>query len=226
VCSLLKSDFVLVWRDIRKKNYVGYSLGYKPRNSSVGTTNGAGAHNLQLFALSPDLVVLQALPGFWHPEDLARELRFAKVLGHLWADGNRSLEQKKDMYRRLQLREISAQPPATYARSGWQGFDHQAESARLQKMPRDTFFDLEKDGRGGIKPINYLVHERMAERPFVRFEDFDVANFVDYGRLYYDLNTRVDEHGREFRALRKIKRRRAQAARREALRAKHRRSRS
>ncbi len=225
---MLESDFVLGWKNIVRQDFVGYSYGYKPKDSSVGTTNGAGPHNVQIFVLSPDLVVLHALPGFWHPDDLARELRFAKVLARLWQDQSRSLEQKQDMYRRLQMREISNHPPETFARSGWQGFDLRAEKVRHAKAPRDTFFDLTKDGRTGIKPINYLVHERMASRPFIRFADFDIEAFVDYGRLFYDLNGRVDGRGVEFRGLGKIKNKRAKearrAARREAQRSRRRQS--
>lgn len=225
---MLESDFVLGWKNIYKQDYVGYSYGYKPRDSSVGTTNGAGGHNVQILVLSADLTVLHALPGFWHPDDLARELRFAKVLARLWDDQDRSIDEKRDMYRRLQMREISNHPPETFARSRWQGFDRQAETLRHAKSPRDTFFDLAKDGRIGIKPINYLVHERMAQRPFVKLKDFDVDAFVDYGRLFYDLNHRVDGRGKEFRSLRKIKRIRAKQsrndARREARLAKRRRS--
>ena len=57
-----------------------------PKQCAVGTTNGAGGHNVQIFVLSPDGVVLHALPGFWHPEDLVRELTGWICIRVTWAD--------------------------------------------------------------------------------------------------------------------------------------------
>ena len=75
VYPMLKSDFVLGWKNIIREDYVGRSHGYTSRQTSVGTTNGAGPHNVQIFVLSPELVVLHALPGFWHPEPRRRSTR-------------------------------------------------------------------------------------------------------------------------------------------------------
>ena len=66
VFSKLQSDFVVGWRNIIAADSVGESFGYTCDQPAVGTTNGAGPHNVQLFVLSPDLTVLHALPGFWH----------------------------------------------------------------------------------------------------------------------------------------------------------------
>jgi hypothetical protein len=196
---MLKSDFVLGWRNIVNEDYVGRSFGYSPRQTSVGTTNGAGPHNVQIFMLSPELVVLHALPGFWHPKDLARELRFAQVLFRLWQSKNHSWVQKRKIYRRLQLAEARYHPEETYARSGWQSFDEQTERARLVGSSRDTFQSskggyLLADMRGNLmlKPINVLVHERMAKIGFTWFDDFDIAAFVDYGTRFYDNNRGID----------------------------------
>ena len=205
VYSQLQSDFVVGWKNIKNKSYVGRSHGYTPRQCSLGTTNGAGGKNLQIFVLSPDLTVLHALPGFWHPEDLARELRFARSLLRLWQDENRTRAQKNSMHRLLQLAEARYQPEATSARSGWQSFDQRNEPSRLRRGSRDTFRTT-KDGylladRKGqllMKPTNVLVHERMARRPFVRFEDFDVAEFADYGNTFYDKNMRFEKKRKTF----------------------------
>ena len=237
---MLRSDFEVGWCDIRRQDYVGYSAGYSYKSHcAVGTTNGAGAHNVQIFVLSPDKVVLHALPGFWAPEDLARELRFAKVLYRLWQDEGRTLAEKRDMNRRLQLREPRRHPVGMYARSAWQGFDAAAESRRQGQ--RDTVLDVEvpalsrtltgrlqqlsiqSAGRTGklMKPLNLLVHERMAARPFVAFDDFDIEEFVDYGRLFYDLNAR---HGRgvRFSGQTTLMKKRRILAKRERLRARQR----
>ena len=239
---MLRSDFEVGWFDIRREDYVGYSSGYSYKaHCAVGTTNGAGGHNVQIFVLSSDKVVLHALPGFWAPEDLARELRFAKVLHRLWQDDSRTLAEKRDMNRRLQIRELRSHPAGMYARSAWQGFDALAESARHKQGARDTSLGVEapalpstvagvlrqlsmqRVGSAGtlMKPLNVLVHERMAARPFLAFDDFDTQEFVDYGRLYYDLNAR---HGRgiQFAGQAALKKKRKIVARKERLRARRR----
>ncbi|MEE9127297.1 MAG: hypothetical protein V3U11_09165 [Planctomycetota bacterium] len=202
---MLKSDFVLGWKNIINERYVGRSFGYTSRQSSVGTTNGAGPHNVQIFVLSPEGVVLHALPGFWHPEDLADELRLAKAMQKLWESKNHTWVQKRKMFRRMQLAAARHQSKDTYARSTWQSFDEHNERARLARGPRDTFQSNEDgyllaDRRGNLKlkPINVLVHERMANRGFVWFDDFDIAEFIDYGNRFYDNNRHVDRRGRQF----------------------------
>jgi hypothetical protein len=197
---MLCEDFVLGWQNIDGKPYAGQSFGYDSCTSALGTTNGAGPHNVQILALSADLTVLHALPGFWHPADLARELELALVVGRLWADGDRAPDEKVDMFRRLHEEAIARQSDLTTARSMMQDFDVAAERRRLaDEEARDTFLVAE-DGRIEPKPINILVHERMADRPFIPFEEFDLAGFVDYGRKFYDKNITVDGRGVPFRA--------------------------
>ncbi len=125
----------------------------------------------------------------------------------LWLrnDESRTREQKDDMFRRLQLTELRFHTPETYARSDWQGFDKSHEG-RVLSEKRDTF---ERTGEGELrrntagapvlKPINVLVHDRMSKRPFVKFEDFDTAAFVDYGRKFYDNNIGVDGRGKRLK---------------------------
>ena len=102
---------------------IGIRTAQRPQPPCVGTTNGAGAANVQTFVLSPDLVVLHVLPGFWHPEDYVAELEFSKALCRLWQDEGRTRGQKNDMFRRMQLTELRYQEPVMYARCDWQGFD-------------------------------------------------------------------------------------------------------
>jgi hypothetical protein len=207
VLPMLKHDFVLGWKNIRREDYVGASFGYTKKHACVGTTNGAGAHNVQIFVLSPDLVVLHALPGFWHPDDLARELQFAKTLWRLWRDDTRTDAQKRNMCRRLQLTDLRFQPAVMYARSDWQEFDKSREGAALSgDKDRDTFKHdddgkVERDPRGApvLKALNVLTHERMAQRPFLKFADFDFARFIDYGRKFYDNNIGVSGRGKKLR---------------------------
>ena len=205
---MLRDDFVLGWKNILREPYVGDSFGYSSRQTSLGTTNGAGPHNVQIFVLSPDLVVLHALPGFWHPDDLARELRLGLVLSRLWADQGRTRGEKDNMFARLHAAELARQTDLTTARSAWQHFDASAERRRPDRGSRDTFL-VADDGRTEPKPINWLVHERMALRPFVPFEDFDVESYVDYGREFYDNNKDLDGQGMTFKILHALKRKRA-----------------
>jgi hypothetical protein len=58
----------------------------------------------------------------------------------------------------------------------------------------------------------------MAQRPFVPYQDFDVEAFVDYGKMHYDLNVRVDGPGVKFPGQKTLQRKRALIARREAKR--------
>lgn len=233
--SLLKSSFVVGWKNIIQKKYVGESNGYTCTQTSVGTTNGAGPHNVQLFMLSPDGVVLHCLPGFWHPKDLASELRFAQRLLKLWQDPSKTRVEKGRLFAELQLAELKNQSRAMHARSGWQGFDAKNERKRLsQGKKRDTFrvdvtgkYVLNKKGVPMMKGTNVVAHERMAKRPFVPFARFDVYAFVDYGRRYYDNNKKVDGKGSTLLTPRKLVKQRKRQVRqkRKAARTRARRDR-
>jgi hypothetical protein len=37
-----------------------------------------------------------------------------------------------------------------------------------------------------LKTTDQVVHERMAQRPYVPYDQFDVEKFSDYGQLRYD----------------------------------------
>jgi hypothetical protein len=178
---------------------------------------------VQIFVLAADGTVLHALPGFWHPEDLARELRFALLVARLWADETRTLEEKGRMFRLLHIAELRRQPPATYARSAWQHFDEWAEIEKLRDDPdRDTLLTWEQaEGtqaapKPRLKPLNVVAHQRMVAQPFRSYEDFDVEAFVDYGRHHYDLNRGQDGDGRVLAGQRKLRHQREREAQRAA----------
>ncbi len=186
VLKVLKRDFVVGWKNIAREDYVGSSHGYTCDDTAVGTTNGAGPRNMQMFVLSRGGVVVHCLPGFWHPDDLVTELQHAKLLHRLWID-DRQKSGKKKMFARMQLSAIRSHSDLMTARSGWQGFDAANERERLKHGPRDTFYMVNGKPKG-MKPLNVLIHERMAKRPFVSFKKFDTEEFIDYGRPYYDNN--------------------------------------
>ncbi len=190
VLSILKNDFVVGWKNINREDYVGSSHGYKCDEAAVGTTNGAGPRNIQMFVLSRGSRVVHCLPGFWHPEDLAVELQHAKVLHRLWVD-DRPNTDKSAMFARIQMTALRTHSKAMTARSSWQGFDAKNEKMRLESGPRDTFYYDDQGQAKALKPINVLVHERMAKRPFLSFRKFDTEQFIDYGRPYYDNNKKL-----------------------------------
>lgn len=217
---MLHSDFVLGWENILHEETVGESHGYTVDQTSVGTSNGAGPHNVQFFVLDGDGTVLHALPGFWHPEDLAEELSFGLDMASLWQDPRHSQAEKREIFSRRQISFLSEQSPATFARSAWQGFDRKNELGRLEERgDRDTFarlpsgeIALNEKGDPRLKPVNVVIHERLADRPFLAYKDFDTFDFADYGRLYYDNNKKVDGVGSIFLTPRRQEKYEVQAA--------------
>jgi len=204
VYEMLQNDFVLGWSNNQREEYTGSSRGYHKQQTAIGTTNGAGGHNVQIFVLSADKVVMHALPGFWHPDDFVSELRFAQVMHRLWRDDSRSLGEKWTMFRRLHEARLKRPSPATTARSCWQGFDFRTELQRIAGgESRDTAV-VHYGAQPTAKPINVLVHERLAMHPFEPFEAFDVGSFVDYGQRYYDNNRGYDKKSRRFRTAERL----------------------
>jgi hypothetical protein len=199
VIHLLRDHFVLGTRNNAGDAHVGQSGGYARAQTCIGTSNGAGARNVQMVVMAADATVLQVLPGFWHPGDLARELRFALELHALWSDRTLSRAGQQQRFTAMQRAHMRSFPDDTLARSSWQSFDRAAELVRTRKEPRDTTVS-EASGPGvfdgvlrvSLKPVCVLVHERMLAQPFRSFADFDMDSFVDYGQALYDLNMWFD----------------------------------
>ncbi len=204
VMNLLTDRFVIGWRNIERDPYVGLSHGYRPDQTAVGTTNGAGGRNVQMVVMATDETVVHVLPGFWHAEDLLPELRLALVLHDLYREEDRSAPQKVAMFQALHRSFLRQVPDGTKARSRWQDFDEWAESERGKNRPRDTFVLDEqgqamrdKSGKAQLKSVVQVVHERLLARPFRKLCDFGMEEFVDYGRSFYDNNAGFDQ-GRDF----------------------------
>lgn len=209
VMAMLNDRFVIGWHNIERDPHVGLSHGYRCDQTAVGTTNGAGGRNVQIVVLAADGTVLHALPGFWHAEDLLGELRLALEVFELWHDESSSLAQKEAMFRALHRSFVHRLPEQALARGEWQSFDVAAEVDRARTTPRDTM-QLDANGNpvlGKMKPIAQLVHERMAARPFRKFDAFDMESYVDYGRAYYDNNAGLDR-GRPFSRAEQVNRKR------------------
>ena len=156
---------------------------------AVYTTNGAGPHNIQMFVLTPDGVVLTCLPGYWQSDDLALELKLAEDLNKVWLDPKLTLTDKRAKFSEMHLAHIKDHPTAMVRRSQMQGFDKKFE-AKNRAATSDTILsrtdgDPKFDGIT-FKTTDQIFHERMAQRPFVPYRQFDVAAFCDYGRPKYD----------------------------------------
>lgn len=211
ILSLLDTRFVVGSRNIQRDAHVGLSHGYRPNQTAVGTTNGAGGRNVQIVVLAADGTVLHALPGFWHADDLLAELRFALEVHELHRDESMPADRKARMFRALHRSFMSRLSEQTKARSDWQSFDVHAEVERARSEARDTMM-LDAKGlpqTGVMKPTVQLVHERMMARPFLKLAAFDMEAFVDYGRAYYDNNVGLDR-GRDFAAAVRANRKREQ----------------
>lgn len=199
VLTTLKNQFVCGVSDISGKEYSGESGSHSPTGKAFFAGNGAGPHNVQLLILSSDGTVLHALPGYWHPQDLAGELAFAQQLDHVWRDSSLTREHKEDKFRAMQLAHIKEHSSEMHDRSRMQGFDMHYEGSH-KLAASDTICNAELiDAKKGhfpwqaFKTTDRIMHERMAKQPFKSFDEFDIAKFSDYGQPRYDM----DEEWRE-----------------------------
>jgi hypothetical protein len=193
VAEDLQRHFVLAHKNIERELHVGLSHGYKPTDSAVGTTNGAGGRNVQFVVLAADETVLHVLPGFWHPEDLVEELRLARELHALHLDASKQADVKQRLCAAMHQAHARRHGTAAMPRSDWQSFDraHELQRAQWQLANEVTLRDtVVQDAVGdlSLKTIPEIVHERLAAQPFRRFDEFDMNAFVDYGRAHYDNN--------------------------------------
>lgn len=195
--SILKNELVCGYRDISKESYAGFSGKHDVDGNAIKTSNGAGPHNLQTFLMTSDGTVLHCLPGYWNPSDLAKEVEFAGRLHDVWTNPAMSLQTKRELFQRMQIAHIDEHPHSMVRRSNMQGFDKKYE-IKHRLHTSDTINNVQlasyglnrgqKIPRGAFKTTDVIMHERMAARPFVPFSQFDVAQYVDYGRPKYDKN--------------------------------------
>lgn len=208
--SYLKNYFVCGFTDITNQGYVGTSGRHERQGQATATSNGAGPHNIQMFMLASDGTVLHCLPGYWDPRDLAKEMQFAYQLNKVYADTKLRRSEKEQLFKQMQMQHVDQHPPQMVRRSHMQGFDQQYE-AHYKLNTSDTILDaaLAKQGMAAsghppseaFKTTDVIMHERMAKRPFVAFNRFDVERFSDYGKPHYDKNEdQIDAYsGREVR---------------------------
>jgi hypothetical protein len=201
--SELKNHFVCGYRNIMGERYAGNSGTHTTRGNAVDTTNGAGPHNIQMFMMNPDGTVLHCLPGYWNAADLATELSFAEKINGLYQTGGMSDSQKVAAFHNWQLNHVRQHSSDMVARSKMQGFDMKFEAMRKggrSDTVKNAAYLGESWGPGSeaaFKTTDEIMHERMAARPFVSYNEFDVGRFADYGQHTYDKHEdSLDENGR------------------------------
>jgi len=190
VYSELKNHFDCGYRNIMNEPYAGNSGTHKPGGNAVDTTNGAGPHNIQMFVMNPDGTVVHCLPGFWNPQDLAGELTLARKLNDLYNNQELSAELKDKQYAAMQMEHVRFHSSEMQERSHLQGFDAKHEA---HKPGSDFIKDRAMLGEEwgpesckAFKTTDVVMHERMAKRPFLSYQQFDVASYSDYGTATYD----------------------------------------
>lgn len=196
--TALKNYFICGTRDITGEPYAGMSNLHDNFGNAVPTTNGAGPHNVQLFMLSPDGIVLNVLPGYSAPQDLVYEMQFAAQLNQVWTNPRLSRSQKDVLFQRMHIAHAREHPPQMSQRSHLQGFDAMYEAdnhAGTSDFIKDhkaaeAYMD---SGQKHLPPnmfktTDQVMHERMAKHGFVAYQNFDVASFANYGKQKYDKN--------------------------------------
>ena len=200
--NILKNQFVCGFKNITGEPYAGKSGKHDPDSPAVLTTNGAGPHNVQIFMLNADGTVLHCLPGYWAPEDLIHEMQFAMNMNRIWQNNSLPLERKQKLFQQANLQDIRLHSLAMRQRSHLQSFDAKEERQKADSdfkyRPGDYHPPLYVVGKhkmpkqSDLKTVDQVVHERMAQRPFIAYENFDVEKFSDYGKMRYDKHEASD----------------------------------
>ncbi len=191
--SALKNHFVCGTKDITNEPYAGESGMHDNFGNAVVTTNGAGGHNLQLFMLSPDGVVLNCLPGYWAPQDLVLEMQLASRLNRVWQSPQYSRQQKDYLFKKMHLDHISQHPAEMVRRSHLQGFDAMYEAENklhtsdfIRNASTVSLASGQHLPASAFKTADEVMHERIVAHPFEQYDRFNVAAFSDYGKQRYD----------------------------------------
>ena len=182
IVERLKDHFVCGWRNIHGvEDFAGKSHSHPVESTAVHTTNGAGGRNVQMIIISPDGYVLHVLPGYWNPDALRHELDFSLELVEIAAK-DLPHDEKSDAFLLAHLNHAAKHAELMVKDSTLQGFDKHREEQR----PDGSDF-RRRGGEGeAVRTVDQVMHERMARRPFLRIEEFDLAKVVDYGTRFYD----------------------------------------
>ncbi len=180
VIEKLKDNFVCGWRNIQGvETYAGKSHDHPVASSALHTTNGAGGRNVQLIFVAPSGNVLHCLPGYWDPDGLVHEIEFILELAKL-ESSDLSMLEKRDQFQLAHLNHAANHSEQVVKDSSLQGFDKMKE----EKSGKSDF-QRKTDG-AVMRTVDQVMHERMARRPLLSWDRFDIENVVDYGTRFYD----------------------------------------
>lgn len=181
VVGLLRNNFVMAFTNIDgKTRYAGVSNKHQPTMAAKKVYNCTAAKNIQMFILTEDGKVLHCLPGFWDVKPFLEEVRFAIKLNRIYK-GSRSVAERNEKFLDAHLRHALQHDAKTIGASQHQSFD----AKYLQRRGVTDFQRTAGFTGGGLKRPDQVLHERMAERPFLTFDSFNVASFVEMGRRQY-----------------------------------------
>ncbi len=193
VGKLLDKYFVRGWMNIEgKTSYAGSSNRHLPSFAAQNVSNGSGHHNVQMFFLTSDGKVLNALPGYWNPPHFLKEAELAVKLGQLYYARGLSVADRNEKYLDLHLEQAYANTKAMHRESKLQGFDY----SDIAKREESDFHREKGFVTGVLKTTDQVIHERLAEQPFAPFASFDVAKFIDMGIKSYKYDYGLPESAR------------------------------
>lgn len=178
----LNKNFVCGWTNIKgKESYAGSSNTHLPEYSAICVDNSAGHGNIQMFFMTGDGKVIHCLPGFWSARHLVNELEFARKLARVYYKKSLSPAKRNAIFLSKHLEHALQHDPHTRSSSNLQYFDKKNIASRKKSdFKRDKGFI-----KGSLKTADQVIHERMAQYPFISFDKFEVAKFVDMGRKRY-----------------------------------------
>lgn len=196
----MKKHFISGLRNIAgKTNYAGTSNTHLPSYEAVTVTNCSGHHNVQMFFMTKDARVVNCLPGFWNPEAFLSEAKLAVSLNKLYHNTKLPISQRNELFLNTHLEKAFFSDAKLQRQSKLQGFDVK----NIEKRQESDFKRVDAFIDTGLKSSDQVLHERMAERPFIPFELFDTAQYIDMGRKKYKYNKGVPGHDQKMRKNRK-----------------------
>ncbi len=193
VVKELNRNFVSGWKNIKGKTpYAGSSNTHLPTYEAKCVNNSSGHHNVQMFVLTHDGRVVHCLPGFWNAKHFLEEVEFAKKLGKLYYTKNVSTAKRNQAFMDWNLDHAIEHTRSMRSASDLQGFDKK----KMAKKKNGDFKREEGFITSGLKTADQVMHERMAERPYVPFDRFDIATYIDMGLKRYKYDNGVPGKGK------------------------------
>ncbi|MCH6550562.1 MAG: hypothetical protein IH804_00935 [Planctomycetes bacterium] len=131
--KFLDKYFVRGWMNIEgKAKYAGSSNKHLPSYAARTVSNGSGHHNVQMFFLTSDGKVLNALPGFWNPPHFLKEAELAVKLGQVYFTRGLSIVDRNEKYLDMHLEQAYAK---------FEECDHHG-AVELLELHHEPGFDL------------------------------------------------------------------------------------